>query len=121
MSKQESFSREEVVSMLTDLFKVVTSRLTGSAYFPSWEGNTNEPQTSNGCMYSTLRAQSMSVIETSLDKERAESAKIILRQLFQGTVSEEHSTLCEAFETTITNDQTIGFGALWEDIKKKLN
>ena len=122
MSEQKSFLREEVHSLLTDLFRLLTSKGYGVGCSFKWEQNTcSQPSATDGSLYSSLLGQSMSMLESTLEKEKLEPAKIILRQLFQASVVNGHSGLCAAFEATLTGDRSMGFGAGWGDIREKLD
>lgn len=123
MSKQDSFSREEVVTMLTQLFRELTESLHSASCSFEWEKSTqglnlDEPQM--GGLYSPLLGQAMSVLESSVDEKRISAAKTVLRQLFSSTRETSHSIHCDKLRNTILNESS-GYGGEWEKIKNKLN
>ena len=122
MSNAKSFSREEVVSIITDLTKFILKDTLGYYNEFSWEEEcplpSNVPENS---FFSKVFGQTMSLIESTVEEKKVDSTKTIFRQLIYPLQEKTVKSITEKIENAVKNDLSVGYGALWGDFINKLN
>ncbi len=121
MSKQQSFTREEVYEILIAFFKAASEDYTGILPFIGDEHGNGGFPSKEGSMYNSIYGKTMSILETAVDKEKLEPSKTIARQLLNDSRHEAVNRLTDIVNYLIDNSPTIGYGAPWGDIRALLH
>jgi len=119
---EKTYSKEDVVKMLTTLFKELTEFYSNTSCSFDWEteGEVMDEIKSSNSMYSCIYGQIMNVIEASVDKHKIEPTKSLIRQLLQSTQIETTSKQNHWFKCLIENKESNG-GYSYRKLNRILN
>ena len=93
---EKTYTHEEVVDMLTTLFKQLSEKfLSESSIFP-WEQMCEPPLSTSSerfrsGVFGSNYAQVLSLIESTVEKDKVEPTKTIARQLLTATMQKVHT------------------------------
>ncbi len=121
MSEEKTFSREEVVDLLTILHKTITFKFSGDRSCFPWEKHTMPFHIEGSTMYGTIFGQVMSLIESTVEKEKIEPTKTIARQLLSAEQNKQYTNVQNLFCDIVNNEEGASYGDHWDELNKKLN